>query len=51
MYEDYSTATPDQHRDENIGQEQDNITMESDMNRRLSLCLMFCLRTRCLVFL
>merc|ERR1712121_79413 len=48
MYEDYSTATPDQHRDENIGQEQDTMTMESGLNRRLSLCLMCGSRSRCL---
>ena len=48
MYEDYSTATPDQHRDENIGQEQDTMTMESGLNRRSSLCSMCGSRSRCL---
>merc|ERR1712243_519367 len=49
MYEDYSTATPDQHRNENIGQEQDTMTMESGLNRRSSsLCSMCGSRSRCL---
>ena len=39
MYEDYSTATPDQHRDENIGQEQDTMTMESGLNRFINFCV------------
>merc|ERR1719348_284199 len=45
--EDYSTTTPDQHRDENIGQEQDTMTMESGLNRRSSLCSL-CSKSRCL---
>merc|ERR1711955_95458 len=37
MNEDYSTATPE-HGDENIGQEQDTMTMESGLNRLINFC-------------
>merc|ERR1712105_579423 len=39
MDEDYSTAIPDPHRDENIGQEQDTMTMESGLNRFINFCV------------